>query len=650
MKANGCLIGVWLGVAALVVSGTVEQENAVRNPGFEETAASGATAGWSDRKPVYRFTNGVGRGGSRGLAFDNSDPNFYSFPTQKLDLQPGCCYSFEVWVKTENLKGEESGASVCMEWSGPDGKWLGGAYADGVRGTSDGWQKVRGLTRAIPTNAVRVTVAPYVRRGMTGKAWFDDLNVSRYYPPLVSTVSASCYRHTAAGGTVTFSAGLTLDEAGVKPQEVAGSFVFEAADGKAVRTAKPDALTSDCAKLSVDASSFPVGEYTVQFALTTLDGVSKGMAETRFRRVDKLPERKAFIDAHRRLIVDRKPFFPLGMYWSSVKEPELEMYGKGPFNCLMPYGSPTRQQMDACQARGLKVIYSIKDFYSGTRWAPPHMKTEADELAEIRKRVDLCRSHPAMLAWYINDEMPISMVSRLAARQRLMEELDPDHPTWVVLYQYDQVRAYLSTFDVIGTDPYPIPGKPAGMALEWTRVTHDQTYHSRAVWQVPQVFDWGAYRKGAEREKSRAPTLLEMRSMAWQCVAAGANGLVFYSFFDLFKMKDRDPLVKRWADVCAMAEEIKRYIPVMLSDDPAPAVTCEGSASVEVRVWGSGSEVYLLAVNSAAEPVTATVTVSESGKRVHAEFGQAPELRSGGKLVYHFAPLEPVMVRLDGMP
>ena len=138
--------------------------------------------------------------------------------------------------------------------------------------------------------------------------------------------------------------------------------------------------------------------------------------------------------------------------------------------------------------------------------------------------------------------------------------------------------------------------------------------------------------------------------MAWQCVAAGANGLVFYSFFDLFKMKDRDPVEKRWADVCAMAEEVKRYIPVMLSAEPAPAVTYEGSASVEARVWRSGSDVYLLAVNSAAEPVTATVSVAGGCKSMQAEFGHAPARQGDSRLVYTFAPLEPVMVRLAGVP
>lgn len=637
---------VWGSLFTLFGASAWAQPNAVKNPGFDETDATGATVGWSDRKPVYRFADGVGRNGSRGLAFDNSDPKFYSFPSQTLDLQTGGCYAFEVWVKTENLAGDESGASVCVEWSGPDGKWLGGAYADGVRGTSGGWKRVSGFTRPIPTNATRIVVQPYVRRGMTGKAWFDDLNVTRYYPPLVSTVSASCYRHTSDGGPVTFRAGLSLTEAGVTKDAVSGAFEIVASNGRTLRTGKPDSLTDDCASLTVNASDLPPGDYTVRFALVTRDGLSKGTAETPFRRVDQLPKRTVCVDTHRRLIVNGQPFFPLGMYWSSVKDPELSIYAKGPFNCLMPYGSPTPAQMDACQAHGLKVIYSIKDFYSGTRWAPAGMKTEADELAEIRKRVELYRPHPALIAWYTNDEMPLTMVDRLAARQRLMEELDPDHPTWAVLYQYDEVRAYLSTFDVIGTDPYPIPEKPAGTALLWTRVTRDQSYGTRAVWQVPQVFDWGAYRKGAEREKTRAPTLAEMRSMAWQCVAAGANGLVFYSYFDLFKMKARDPFEKRWSDVCAMGDEIRRLIPILLSVEPAPKITCEGPASVETRAWRAGSNVYLLAVNSAPSAEMATVTISGGFKTVQAEFGKAPVQAGPDRLTFTFAPLEPVLVKL----
>ncbi|MDD4101049.1 MAG: hypothetical protein PHU80_00260 [Kiritimatiellae bacterium] len=631
--------GVWSAAGA----GT---ENLVKNPGFEETDAPGTTMAWSDRKPVYRFIDGCGRMGSRGLAFDNNDPKFYSFPTQPIAFEPGACYEFEVWVRTEALEGEESGASICMEWYGADGKWLGGAYTEGVRGTSEGWVRVKGSGRAIPEKAARVVVAPYVRRGMTGKAWFDDMRVSRYYPPLASTVSASCYRHVAASGPVTFSAALGLKHSGIKADECAALFVFKDKSGATLKKLKPEILEEARAQITLDATELPIGESRVHFEISARDAAAKGTASTFFRRVERLPERKAYIDAHRRLIADGQPFFPLGMYWSGIKEPDLEVYAKGPFNCLMPYGSPSTNQMDLCHAHGLKVLYSIKDLYHGTRWAPKHIKTAEDETAAIKRTVELHRHHPALLAWYINDELPIEMNDRLAARQRLMEELDPDHPTWVVLYQYDQVGRYMDTFDVIGTDPYPIPKEPVGTALEWTRVTRDLSHNSRALWQVPQVFDWGAYRKGVEQEKARAPTLAEMRAMAWQCIAAGANGLVFYSFFDLQKMNERNPFERRWSEVCEMAAEIKRFMPILLSIEPVPSVKVEAPVSVETRLWRHAGSVYLLAVNGADEPVEAKAQVAGGFKSVVPQFGPAPDNDGNGGLTFKLTPLEPVLVRM----
>ena len=135
--------------------------------------------------------------------------------------------------------------------------------------------------------------------------------------------------------------------------------------------------------------------------------------------------------------------------------------------------------------------------------------------------------------------------------------------------------------------------------------------------------------------------------MSWQCIAAGANGLVYYSFFDLLKMSDRDPFDTRWADVCAMANEIKRYLPVILSVEPVPTVTCDGPSSVEMRVWRLGDAVYLLVVNGANESVSATLTVSEVFQTVVAEFGLAPENKGDGRLVCKLTPLDPVLLRLS---
>eukprot|EP01051_Picozoa_sp_SAG22_P010273 SAG22_NODE_913_length_6527_cov_2.919726_6_plen_182_part_00 len=61
--------------------------------------------------------------------------------------------------------------------------------------------------------------------------------------------------------------------------------------------------------------------------------------------------------------------------------------------------------------------------------------------------------------------------------------------------------------------------------------------------------------------------------MAWQAICRGANGIVFYSFFDI-KRNDDVPFAKQWTVLSAVAEEIDSYAPVLLSDEgAAPPVT-----------------------------------------------------------------------------
>ena len=56
------------------------------------------------------------------------------------------------------------------------------------------------------------------------------------------------------------------------------------------------------------------------------------------------------------------------------------------------------------------------------------LKTEADEEALIRSRVKQFRDHPALLAWYLNDELPQTYMPRLEAHQRWVAQ-DDNHFT-----------------------------------------------------------------------------------------------------------------------------------------------------------------------------------------------------------------------------
>ena len=105
----------------------------VLNGGFDEVV-DGKTAHWNTVGKKFTYRDGEGRNGTRALCYENDDPKFYSFPGQKIQLKAGHAYEYQVWVKTEDLTGNESGATVCFEWNDANGKWLGGAYVGGVNG------------------------------------------------------------------------------------------------------------------------------------------------------------------------------------------------------------------------------------------------------------------------------------------------------------------------------------------------------------------------------------------------------------------------------------------------------------------------------------------------------------------------------------
>jgi hypothetical protein len=118
---------------------------------------------------------------------------------------------------------------------------------------------------------------------------------------------------------------------------------------------------------------------------------------------------------------------------------------------------------------------------------------------------------------------------------------------------------------------------------------------------VPQIFNWNCYNKD---RGGRTPTYEEMRSMAWQCICNGANGLVFYSFFDI-RRDPQTPFDVQWERVKRVAEEIARWTPALLSvDKPAP-VEARGT-HVHWLAKSLNGKTYVFAVNDDYEPHSVT--------------------------------------------
>ena len=313
------------------------------------------------------------------------------------------------------------------------------------------------------------------------------------------------------------------------------------------------------------------------------------------------------VDSRGRAFVNGKPFLPVGVYHHNFSTREdLEIIAKSPFNCVMPYNSlfmrfkdsekrgedGVREVFDACDAKGLKLIFSIKDVYAGSHYAATKALGVEGEAAVVEKAVGLLKNHPALLAWYINDELPTTMLDRLTARRREVNRLDPFHPTWAVFCDFAEVPAYGPTCDVVGVDPYPVRDLKS---RDIRSVRHSMEMCQRAVgapaglavWAVPQIMNWGCYDAKAKKDRDyynanfRDPSEHEMISMSLLCAIMGAKGFIYYSYSDLsgvISEAAKPDFDRRWPEVCRMAEVMVSLTPFLLSDSDGPEMTVTAEA------------------------------------------------------------------------
>lgn len=645
-------------ISPVMLTADDEAVNLVRNPSFEEFDANGQAVGWSGKAPYYTVATDNAKSGGASLHFSHQEETPYVLCSQRLDLDIKKSYVFGAWVKSSNLKGD--GPTVCVQWH-KDGKFLGGVYPSGVKDTKGEWKKVEGHIYQIPAEATGFDITSYCRKGSTGEAWFDDVYIKEFIPPFLGVMTTDAYRRHTTGAPINVYAAVR-PKGGLQPEQLANiTLRLLTADGRSLRTNPPTVNDDRSLRFTVQTADLTPGDYLLRLEAINPASNKLETKELTIHRVNALPEWKSRIDEHHRLILDGKPFFPLGMYFGGIPANELAVYRDSAFNCLMPYAQLKRETLDMAEASGIKVIYSVKDFYSGRSG----LKTPEEASAKTEEVVNRLKDHPAIIAWYVNDEMSVQRIAELGGRRDQMEQLDPGRPTWSVLCRMDEVRDSLPGFDIIGTDPYPIPRTPPSLALKWARHTTSETFQAHANWMVPQVFNWASYWKGYGRTDEevlacRAPTKAEMKAMTWMCIAGGANGLIYYSWFDLHRMNKMiadggralriDPFEERWPEVKEVAAEVKEMFDVLLAVDKPMNITLASDNEDEVgyRLYGKDGKTWLLVVNSNHENPT-TVTFATPRRVVCQQQrlgGKAPKINPLS-IELELAPLEATFLELQ---
>ena len=568
------------------------------NGGFENGTL--ITSPWSGlSNSGFSVIRGNARSGNYCLRYQaSSAPAEYKMPHQSVTASAGQVYRASVWVKTDSLSGGE--AVVGIEWNDANGNWINGSYLNpgvGVSGTT-GWTRLMIQSPRLPANAAKVYLLVYVKEGSRGTAYFDDASLVLLDSSAVEGLYSSAYRNQAADGDVTFVADLNLAVAGLSASGVTGEFTIPLVAG-GTQTLAAATLTDTYAKLTVPASQLATG--TVTFRLKR-NGSTVASKTLPFTKLDAEPQTGVRIDRRRHMIVNGRPFFPVGMYWMNVNTSELPAYAAKGFNFLMPYGRATVAQLDACQANGLRLFYTLQNFYPFYRNPSEGIVDDATAEAKTREHVALVKDHPALLGWYTNDEIGSEHAEALAERYQLLKELDPDHPVWIVVSQYDSMPAYMPTFDICGTDPYPSGASSYPKVYDYPARQVADTFGIRPLIEAVPI----------TQKDSFLPTAGDIRSMTWLALCAGAEGVCYYSYHNIRNGNGGETFDQRLAAVGEVATELRRYEDVFLSDETPVAASVEGSSDIVCRTWKKGGHTYLAIANKTWNAVTGTVRLGES--------------------------------------
>ena len=617
-----------------------------KSPRLRDAGFADGSKEWTIPASGWQVASGAGRGGSAALASEGSAAGEVS---QRLAIEAGTRYRFGAWVKRDRPRRKgDAEPKIALRWFSWQDKFIGEAVAaiavDNNPDDTGGWVRYEGLSPAVRGPYGDLYVA--LPQGFEGRIFFDDFYFFPDGGKTVGSLVSSAYRDEAAKGKVRFAVELNVNIVANPVEGLKAGFSFEGADGKTFAL-KPDELTADKAIVAVDVARLKQGASRASFSLAAADGKPLGEAALDFTRVAAPTPRRVTIDEYNRTIVDGKPFFPLGMFAGGLSQEQIDTYVKGPFNCILCY-NPSEKAMDRCRDAGIMFIDNIKDYVPGSKWVKKGCETKEKALAELRAHVERVRNHPALLAWYTNDEAPLSQFSCLKEFNDFVHSIDANHPTYTVIDRPEHARRFAPTYDVIGMDPYPIGNNRGGIDIAhgWAAVAKEGMYGFRPMWHVPQAYNWywhEARRKIAGDDPDlRFPTREEFKSMIWQPVAAGANGLIPYSFHDIYRHARRDEADALFGMVCEEMAEVKAHEDVLLSL-PGPAAE-KVPSGLAVRTYRAKDGVWVLACNLTRKPIKATLRFGERIVRPVCTIGGGVTSPEPGVLVAELPPIGVALV------
>jgi hypothetical protein len=302
-----------------------------------------------------------------------------------------------------------------------------------------------------------------------------------------------------------------------------------------------------------------------------------------------------------------------------------------------------RARLDAAGAHGLKCWVWLGTLTNLPAGAP------SPQERLLTRVVEALRDHPALGAWKGQDEPhnpfhPAQSVSpaNLARGHRALRALDPDHPLVVIQAPRGTVAAltpYRPAFDIGGADIYPVgypPGTHSDQKNSDISVVGDVTRWIRGaagtkpVWMTLQIAWSGVLPTAADPGRvPRFPSNAELRFMAYQAIANGARGLVFFGGHLTEVMSPADAAAGwNWT---YWAQTLQPLVQQLASSSLAPALVAPAAT---LAVTASAKDVELAVRQT--DKFTYLIAVRRGGGTTRIRFSGLPAELRGGQVLFEF--------------
>lgn len=356
--------------------------------------------------------------------------------------------------------------------------------------------------------------------------------------------------------------------------------------------------------------------HSITFKVSDVAG--NGVSRDFFLLIGEKPERNIVtIRNDGFVLVDGKPFFPIGLYavWkkpfnNNSFDEAFQGLKKGGFNLAHTYsstrGKEFREFMDAADRNGIKLFIASN---SGANCSDSELFLQ-DVIREY--------THPALLAWYLADDTASHIDPQaLKDLHSAIKDIDSSHITvqadGIGRTETSRYRAFVNSTDGFMPEIYPIHKERAGVPQvirDMKRVQEDLAASGnpvKTIWPIIQYFDgWGW---------DRFPTFDELRAMSYLALIHGGHGITWYTYGGWGNNHGVTETPETWKNICTVATELKALQEVFL--EPASGITpavkvIDGPAkdkldydSISVLHKKLGDKQYLICANSSDETIYA---------------------------------------------